>query len=370
MEMKIRLIVILLISPIIHLIGQVPAILSEPKHYMCYRALEKLNIDGKPDEKSWQNASWSEYFVDIEGSLKPEPPLKTRVKMLWDDKYLYVVAELEEPHVWATLTERESIIFYDPDFEVFIDPDGDTHNYAEYEMNALNTQWDLLLLKPYRDDTVRNVAIDHWNFNGIISAVAIEGTMNNPFDKDKGWTIEIAFPLDALAELSATGKNPVDGEQYRINFSRVEWTMEIKDGHYRKKTRMVDGIEKPLPEDNWVWSPQGVINMHQPETWGYLQFSDQPVGSTEIKFNENPDAEVQQALRTLYYYETRFMKQNGKFTSGIEELGMTDYKVDIREFRPVIQLTKTMYEATFPSRDGKRLWHIRQDGKIWMTNNK
>ena len=56
--------------------------------------------------------------------------------MLWDDQFFYVGAELEEPHVWATLTERDSVIFHDNDFEVFIDPDGDTHLYYELEMNA------------------------------------------------------------------------------------------------------------------------------------------------------------------------------------------------------------------------------------------
>ena len=57
--------------------------------------------------------------------------------MLWDDEYFYVAAELEEPDIWATLTERDAVIFYDNDFEIFIDPDGDSHEYYEFEMNAL-----------------------------------------------------------------------------------------------------------------------------------------------------------------------------------------------------------------------------------------
>ena len=59
--------------------------------------------------------------------------------MLWDDKYLYIGAEMEEPHVWATLTKHDSVIFHDNDFELFVDPDGDNHNTTEFEMNALNT---------------------------------------------------------------------------------------------------------------------------------------------------------------------------------------------------------------------------------------
>jgi len=25
-------------------------------------------------------------------------------------------------------------------------------------------------------------------------------------------------------------------------------------------------------EDNWVWSPQGAVNMHIPERWGRVRF--------------------------------------------------------------------------------------------------
>src|SRR5215218_7202827 len=46
--------------------------------------------------------------------------------MLWDDEYFYVAADLEEAHVWATLTKLDAVIFNDPDFEVFIDPNAES----------------------------------------------------------------------------------------------------------------------------------------------------------------------------------------------------------------------------------------------------
>ena len=52
-------------------------------------------------------------------------------------RYFYVAAEMEEPHVWGTLTQHDAVIFQDNDFEVFIDPDGDNHEYYEFEINAL-----------------------------------------------------------------------------------------------------------------------------------------------------------------------------------------------------------------------------------------
>lgn len=38
-----------------------------------------------------------------------------------------------------------------PPPQMFVDPDGDNHNYYEFEVNALNTIWELVLKKPYKD---------------------------------------------------------------------------------------------------------------------------------------------------------------------------------------------------------------------------
>src|SRR5262249_37270804 len=123
-----------------------------PEAYVCRRASGLITIDGRLDESAWRDAPWTKDFVDIQGSIKPRPRFRTRAKMLWDDDYCYIAAELEEPDVWATLTNHDSVIFNDPDFEVFIDPQGQTQPYYEFEMNALNTTWDLRLNKPYMDE--------------------------------------------------------------------------------------------------------------------------------------------------------------------------------------------------------------------------
>src|SRR5262245_62131639 len=96
---------------------------ATPRGYICGRAGDIL-IDGKLDDKSWASAPWTSDFEDIEGPAKPRPRFRTRAKMLWDDDHFYVAAELEEPHVWGTITNHDGVIFHDPDFEVFIDPDG------------------------------------------------------------------------------------------------------------------------------------------------------------------------------------------------------------------------------------------------------
>ena len=129
-----------------------PIIPFNPERYVCYKTDMPLNIDGKMAESIWEKAEWTRDFADIEGESKPKPRFRTRAKMLWDNHYFYIFAEMEEPDVWAKLTKRDTIIFYDNDFEVFIDPNGDTHRYYELEINAFSTEWDLFLDKPYRDD--------------------------------------------------------------------------------------------------------------------------------------------------------------------------------------------------------------------------
>ena len=85
----------------------------EPLNYLAYRTAGSIDIDGKLDEPSWQRAAWTAAFVDIEGARKPLPQFKTRAKMLWDDEFLYLAADLEEPHVWATYEDRDATIYHE-----------------------------------------------------------------------------------------------------------------------------------------------------------------------------------------------------------------------------------------------------------------
>jgi hypothetical protein len=232
-----------------------------PKRYICQRAAESIVIDGRLDEPAWAAAPWTDAFVDIQGDSKPRPRFATRAKMLWDDKYFYIGAELEEPHVWATLTKHDDIVFRNPDFEVFIDPNGDRREYYEIEINALNTIFDLFLVRTYIDG---GPALHGWDCKGLKSAVHIDGTLNDPTDTDRGWSVEFAFPWTALAEAAHRPTPPHPGDVWRVNFSRVEWQIRVVNGRYEKIPGTV--------EDNWVWSPQGVVNMHVPEHWGSVVF--------------------------------------------------------------------------------------------------
>lgn len=324
---------------------------SMPKHYVAYQAPKKPQIDGKLDENSWKSASWSEAFVDIEGDIRPKPTHLTRMKMMWDDDFFYIGVKLDEPHIWATYTERESVIFHENDIEVFLDPDGDTHDYYEWEINALGTLWDLLLTKPYKDG---GKPLNGWNINGFEYAVHLEGTLNDPRDLDEYWSVEMAIPWESLSH-----GTPKDGHQWRINFSRVQWRLEVKDNTYQKMINPETG--KFYPEDNWVWSPQGVINMHVPDRWGYVQFSSQEVGKAQVAFVVRSDEEVKDWLRAYYNAQKAFFRENGFYAQASERLFMENPHP-----HAIFEAGRTRFKISLPSLDDPgKSWHIVEDGRVW-----
>ena len=110
-----------------------------PKQYVAH-ALgegEAISIDGALDEAAWAAVEWAGGFVDIAQPVFPalEVPeaYQTRVKVRWDDDYLYVGAEISEPLVWGNVTGHNDGLthgkapWWNNDFEVFVDVAGSTH---------------------------------------------------------------------------------------------------------------------------------------------------------------------------------------------------------------------------------------------------
>lgn len=312
------------------------------QHYICYQVSDSIRIDGLPDETSWQRAPWTENFQDIEGKDKPAPLHRTRVKMLWDARFLYILAELEEPHVWASLRQHDTIIFQDNDFEVFIDPDGDAHQYYEIEINALNTVMDLFMPKPYRNG---GGALLNWDTKGLRTAVHINGTLNNATDQDSSWTVEMAIPFRSVGFFHSR-IIPQDSTIWRINFSRVQWDTEVRNGQYFKRPH--------TPEHNWVWSPQGIINMHAPERWGYLQFSK---SDAPVVFREPETAAVQNVLWEVYYRQQQYRRQHRHYAMDARLLQLSAVA-----FTPAIEATSRQFTATI--RHAGFITIINQEGKI------
>jgi hypothetical protein len=338
-------------------------LLSSPKKYTVFYNAESPKIDGKLDDEAWKNVEWTENFKDIEAERKPLPTWNTRAKMIWDDKGLYIAAELLDPHVWAYLKNYDDIVFYDNDFEVFIDPDNDTHRYYEFEVNALNTMFDLFMPKPYRNGSGAMIS---YNAPGMKWAVDVQGTVNDPSDVDKGWTVEMFIPFWAVTIGNST-KVPADGDFWRINFSRVEWKTEVKDGKY-VKLKGADG--KNLPEYNWVWSSQGLINMHYPERWAYLHFSKKASGDSKNSFTIPYSEEQKKHLWYVYYLQQDFYQKNGAYAKDLGKLGISElvFKVGDKQNRLWMEAGTHQF-MVFISTDEQEVFSVNNEGLVQVRKN-
>ena len=255
--------------------------------YTAYSVAAPPTINGRLDEACWQQAPRSSRFVDLVsgGSTIHD----TRVAVLWDDECLYIGFWIEEPFVEATLTERDSLIYNDNDVEVFI---AGRDAYYEFEINALGTIYEVLFVwndalaafpglqmdtpgaRPWNGvdfaDHPRGgrVGFWEWDFPGLHSAVAVDGTLNDNSDRDRGWTVELALPWQGM-QLLADGRAlpPNDGDTWRMSFSRFN--------QYR---------EAPPAQDSsgWTMSPHGVWDSHIPELFPHIHFSAKSVLDREV----------------------------------------------------------------------------------------
>ncbi len=258
-------------------------------HYTCYRATGPVIINGDLDKPVWRTAPRSRRFVDL---VTGEPGFfDTRMACLWDDEALYVGFWAQEPNVRASLTERDSFIWFDNDIEIFL---GGDDCYYEFELNALNTVYEVFFI--YQDALRKGSRFDlpefdlyerdvdvlcgfqdasrigkhhrgkrwafmDWDFPGMRSAVRVDGSINNPEQIDTGWTAEIAFPWRGMERLFA-GRclPPRDGESMRASFSRFEAL------RYHGKTVAESAA--------WALNEHGVYDSHIPECFSYLHFSE------------------------------------------------------------------------------------------------
>ena len=109
--------------------------------YTCYRTRTPMNVNGKLDKSAWLKAPKSPRFVDIVGGTKAV--YDTRSALLWDDKNLYIAFWCEDPYPEAHIAQRDGLLWFENDAEVFIDG-GDA--YYEFQINALNTIYEVFYI--------------------------------------------------------------------------------------------------------------------------------------------------------------------------------------------------------------------------------
>jgi hypothetical protein len=261
-----------------------------PGGYTARRATGPIQPDGRAASLAWATAARTPRFVDM---LTGDPaPLGTSAGILWDDKALYIAFWADEPNLTATLTERDALLFFENDLEIFIDG-GDS--YYELEFNALGTIYEVFYI--WRDaytrgskwdvprfdvhhPRVHSFGGDHvpgpnsfwtgnhprgtrWTFldydlPGLEVHVHADGTLNDPATLDRGWSAEIVIPWSGLADL-ANGRSlpPKPGDTWGIFMGRFQQLRTRSD----------------VATAGWAAHRFGVADTHVPECFTQVTFA-------------------------------------------------------------------------------------------------
>ena len=159
--------------------------------YTAEYSTEKIEIDGKLNEKSWEKAKELS-FEALDGSFCTE---NGTAKIIWDDKYIYVGAKLYDSDIvqegdkdWEHLYKTGDLL------EVFLKPNGKL-NYWEIYSTPNNKKTAFFFYSKGRLGLPSGFLS---KMPGLIVASSCEGTLNNLNDRDKFWTTEVAIPREQL----------------------------------------------------------------------------------------------------------------------------------------------------------------------------
>lgn len=172
----------------------------------------------------------------------------TEAKVLYDERFVYLAFRVGDENIWATMRRRDEHLWHEEVVEVFLQADPRVPNYIELEVNPLGTLLDIYLL-----DRRKNLPYGSWNSAGISWAVQVDGSVDGQ-PGDRGWSCEIALPLEDV--VTAPSLPPRPGDRWRMNLYRVE--------------------SKPEPL-GLAWSPTLEGDFHVPAMFGEITFSGRTV---------------------------------------------------------------------------------------------
>lgn len=352
-----------------------------PRQYVAYNTFGNPPvIDGDVhNDPAWQEVPWSEDFVDISTNLIP--PQRTRAKVRYDSDTIYLAFEMTDDAVWTDILEtchcvnnsQDQVIFHYNDIEFFIDSAGSTHGYKESEHGASGAGWNLLLDRPYQDgggeNSTRIIPPSQypWDYHPYLrKAVKIlgGGALNDPYSAPTGWTFEVAVPVWKIVEgvpplPNRSSLYPAPGvkNMYRINFSRVQYQKKVVNGRYE----LVLSCQTCDPPgsascDNWVYAPTRAVDIHIPELWAFLEFSNDPPATAAP--TQNTEWPARYVAHIMYYAQKGYQAaHNDTYSGSIADLlpyAADDVEVlsgDCTRGAPTIELLNNgqQYVMTIPS---------------------
>ena len=289
---------------------------SQKKTLLAKSTTEKIIIDGKINEQSWQSAPIASDFIMFEpDNGKPiSKNKKTEVKILYDNDGIYISALMydNEPNkIKKEITNRD-VFGVSDHFSVFINGFNDGQQDFRFFVSAAGVQMDCLATEDFEDFTWDAI----WDSEVTLT--------------EFGWVVEMRIPYAAMRF------SKVDKQTWGLNFMReikrdvqkYTWNhIDTKIGAVIPQAGILQGIED-------IQTPTRLFLI--PYTSAYYQQSDIGSDTTlkaglDIKYGINdsftldailvPDfgqTKFDNAILNLLPFEQKFEENRPFFTEGTD----------------------------------------------------
>ena len=191
--------------------------------FECRWADDTITIDGKADEKNWQNSQLIDnfYLPWLQDKARPAKTA-TKARLLWDREYLYFFADMEDGDLYANIAEQDGRLWENDVFELFFKPADDKPGYYELQVNPAGAVLDMFIPRRGSGEYPRYHKDSPFH---IEAKVALDGTLNKWSDNDNGWLVEGRIPW---GDFLKSGGRPKVGEVWKFALCRYDYSVDFE----------------------------------------------------------------------------------------------------------------------------------------------
>jgi len=215
-----------------------------------YKVLElnsPISIDSQWDKPQWKKIE----AIEIQNFIKEKPKFwpTTHVKMMYDNKNLYLIFRVQDQYVLSVTTEINGPVWKDSAVEFFFSPDENLPNdFFNLEVNCGGTP-----LFGYQSSQGQGAKPTKKDAQKIEIEHSLPQVVDSEITEPITWTIEYRIPIEMLKNHSDV-THPRPGVVWGANFYKI--AENNSNPHYLTWT----DIDHPKP------------HFHLPQYFGKIEF--------------------------------------------------------------------------------------------------
>ena len=198
------------------------------------RKTNDFEISGDGSTANWENTNW----VAIPQRTTAGENYLTKAKLLYSETGMYFLFFCEDKKLTATMQSDFLDLWNEDVIEIFLQPEGKTPAYFEYELSPLNYE---LCIIVFNEKGILN-SWQPFHYEGdrkTRHAVTIQGGEMKSNGIVKSWMTEVYIPYKLLKPVLTTFPSSGThwkGNLYRIDYDKGEaqWSWQLNSGNFHE----------------------------------------------------------------------------------------------------------------------------------------